>query len=37
MLTPPTREEVYEIILKRSSRLELGLDDMRGKLVVGKA
>ena len=34
MLTPPTREEVYETILKRSSRLELGLDDMRGKLVV---
>ena len=34
MLTPPTREEVYETILKRSSRLELGLDDMRGKLIV---
>ncbi len=34
MLTPPTREEVYETILKRSSRLELGLNDMRGKLVV---
>src|SRR5215467_3690157 len=35
MLTPPpTREEIAETILKRSTRSDLGLDEMRGKLVV---
>lgn len=34
MLAPPTTEEASETILKRPTRLESELDDMRGKLVV---
>src|SRR6201982_2050667 len=36
MLTPPSREEISETILKQPTRADLGLDDMRGKLVVEK-